>query len=73
MESGLMPLGTTLGIARITAARMETQRQIFIAVDADFNTARSAQQMAYDPFMRRMIAALAAWLTRTRSMLATLF
>ena len=72
MLAGLTLLGTTLKITQITPAEFEADLTAFINADNDFNTGRSAQQVASEA-SQAAIAAIAAWLGNVRGVLTASF
>jgi len=72
MITGLTQLAPVLNILQVTAAGMQSELAAFTAADSAFNSARSAQQTAYDAFHTEDDA-LFVWLGKARAVLTTFF
>ena len=71
MHTGVVQLGAAIPVTMVTAAQIQGDLDAFIAVDSDFNAARSARQTASDSY-QEATDAVYDWLLAVSNMLATL-
>ena len=72
MLAGLKKYAVDLGITQIIPVNFQAELDAFVAADGDFNSARSATQVASDAF-KAADTAVAEWLQAARNMLTTHF
>ena len=72
MYTGIVELGIEVPIVMVTAAQVQTDLDAFIAVDANFNAARSTRLAVSEVFPGKM-ESLYEWLLAVSNVLATRF
>ena len=72
MHTGIVQLGVEIPIVMVTAAQVQTDLDAFIAVDVNFNAARSTRLAVSEVFQGKM-ESLYAWLLGVSNVLATRF
>ena len=72
MYTGVVALGTSVGVTMVTAAEIQTALDAFIAADGAFNAARSAKQTASEAYKNACEAGY-EWLLAARKVLAVRF
>ncbi len=72
MHTGIVKLGAAIPVTMVTAAQIHDDLEAFVAVEGDFNAARSARKEASDAFQTAE-GAVYDWLLAVSNMLATPF
>ena len=72
MYTGIIDLGAEVPVTMVTAAQMQTDLDAFIAVDVNFNAARSTRLAVSEVFQGKM-ESIYAWLLGVSNVLATRF